>query len=44
MTDACWSALSAELSEVERVELCMLVAHYVMLSLVVSALGLPADP
>lgn len=44
LDDDQWRALRAELSEVECLELCLLVAHYDMLATVIDTLRIPPDP
>lgn len=44
LDDARWQALRAELSDVECLELCLLVTHYDMLATVIGTLRIPADP
>jgi len=39
-----WSALSAELSETDLIELCLLVGHYEMLAMTLNALAVVPDP
>jgi alkylhydroperoxidase family enzyme len=41
--DALWGSLSAELSEAELIELCMLVGHYEMLAMTLNALRVQPD-
>ncbi len=43
ISDGLWSALSAELSDVELIELCMLVGHYEMLAGTINSLGIEPD-
>jgi alkylhydroperoxidase family enzyme len=43
LADELWSALSAELSELERMELCLLVGHYEMLAMTLNALRVEPD-
>jgi len=38
-----WSALTSSLSEVELIELCMLVGHYEMLAMTLNSLGVQVD-
>jgi len=41
--DALWSRLAAELSEVELIELCMLIGHYEMLAMTLNTLRVEPD-
>ena len=41
--DALWERLSAELDEVELIELCMLVGHYEMLAMTLNSLGVEPE-
>ncbi|MGH3762266.1 carboxymuconolactone decarboxylase family protein [Actinophytocola sp.] len=43
LDDARWRALRAELSDVECLELCLLVTHYDMLATVITTLRIPPD-
>jgi AhpD family alkylhydroperoxidase len=43
LDDTGWQALRTELSEVECLELCLLVTHYDMLATVISTLRIPPD-
>jgi alkylhydroperoxidase family enzyme len=43
ISDATWSRLAGFLSEVELIELCMLVGHYEMLAMTLNALGVQTD-
>lgn len=44
LSDELWTALSATHSEVELIELCMLVGHYEMLAMTLNALKVQLDP
>lgn len=44
LDDAAWADLCEHLGERERIELCMLVGHYVMLATVIRALRIEPDP
>jgi AhpD family alkylhydroperoxidase len=44
ISDALWEHLRAELSDVELIELCMLVGHYEMLAMTLNALRVQPDP
>ena len=44
ISDETWSRLAAFLSEVELIELCMLVGHYEMVAMTLNALGVQPDP
>jgi alkylhydroperoxidase family enzyme len=39
-----WAELSGQLSEVELIELCMLVGHYEMLAMTLNSLRVEPDP
>jgi alkylhydroperoxidase family enzyme len=43
VSDELWAELSARLSEVELIELCMLIGHYEMLAMTLNALRLQPD-
>ncbi|HWE33079.1 MAG TPA: carboxymuconolactone decarboxylase family protein [Solirubrobacteraceae bacterium] len=43
LSDRLWAQLSAELSEVELIELCMLVGHYEMLAMTLNSLRVAPD-
>jgi NAD(P)-dependent dehydrogenase (short-subunit alcohol dehydrogenase family)/alkylhydroperoxidase family enzyme len=43
ISDELWAALSAEFSEIELIELVMLVGHYEMLATTIGALGIAPD-
>jgi len=42
--DATWGALRKDLSEVQLIELCMLVGQYQMLAMTLNSLGTPLEP
>jgi AhpD family alkylhydroperoxidase len=42
--DELWGGLSAELSDLELIELCMLIGHYEMLAMAIGSLGIQPDP
>src|SRR4051812_31937520 len=42
--DSLWAALEVELSEEERIELCLLAGHYEMLAMTLNALRVQPDP
>lgn len=42
--DATWGALRKDLSEVQLIELCMLVGQYEMLAMTLNSLGTPLEP
>lgn len=44
LSDSLWAELSAILTEVELIELCMLVGHYEMLAMTLNALAVEPDP
>lgn len=44
LSDQQWARLRTELSEVECLELCLLVTHYDMLATVIATLRIPPDP
>lgn len=44
IADATWRSLRAEHSEVELIELCMLVGHYEMLAMTLNSLAVQPDP
>jgi alkylhydroperoxidase family enzyme len=43
ITDATWTALAAELSERQLIELCFLVGHYEMLAMTLNSLGVEPE-
>jgi AhpD family alkylhydroperoxidase len=43
ISDDLWATLSEEFSDVELIELCMLIAHYEMLAMTILSLGIQAD-
>ncbi len=43
LSDATWQALAYELSDVQRIELCMLVGHYEMLAMTLNTLRVEPD-
>jgi alkylhydroperoxidase family enzyme len=43
ITDETWSALAAELTEPQLVELCMLVGHYEMVAMTLNSLGVEPE-
>src|SRR5438270_13022494 len=43
LSDGLWEELRAQLSEVELIELCMLVGHYEMLAMTIASLGVQPD-
>jgi alkylhydroperoxidase family enzyme len=43
ITDATWARLSAELSERQLIELCLLVGHYEMVAMTVNSLGVEPE-
>jgi alkylhydroperoxidase family enzyme len=44
VSDATWSVLAASLDDGERIELLMLIAHYLMLTTVLRSLRVPLEP
>ena len=44
ISDELWAQLRAELSEVDLIELCMLVGHYEMLAMTLNSLRVQPDP
>jgi alkylhydroperoxidase family enzyme len=44
LSDELWAELRGELSDVELIELCMLVGHYEMLAMTLNALRVEPDP
>jgi AhpD family alkylhydroperoxidase len=42
--DELWGRLSAQLSDIELIELCMLIGHYEMLAMAIGSLGIQPDP
>ncbi len=44
LPDELWEALRRELSEVQLIELCMLVGHYEMLAMTINSLRVQPDP
>jgi alkylhydroperoxidase family enzyme len=44
VSDATWSVLAADLDEGERIELLMLIGHYLMLATVLRSLRVPLEP
>lgn len=44
ISDALWTALSAEFDERELIELCMLIGHYEMLAMTLNSLRVEPDP
>jgi alkylhydroperoxidase family enzyme len=44
VTDATWRALSAELTDRQLIELCLLVGHYEMLAMTLNSLGVEPEP
>ncbi len=43
ISDAVWTSLRGQLSEIELIELCMLVGHYEMVAMTINALGVQPD-
>jgi alkylhydroperoxidase family enzyme len=43
MSDELWQRVSAQYSEVELIELCMLVGHYEMLAMTINSVGIQPD-
>jgi alkylhydroperoxidase family enzyme len=43
ISDELWTSLAAELSEIELIELCMLIGHYEMLAMTLNALRVQPD-
>jgi alkylhydroperoxidase family enzyme len=44
VTDRTWAGLTAELTDRQRVELCLLVGHYEMLAMVLNSLAVAPEP
>jgi AhpD family alkylhydroperoxidase len=44
ISDSLWADLRAQYSDVELIELCMLVGHYEMLAMTLNTLGVQPDP
>ena len=42
--DALWARLSAQWSDTELIELCLLTGHYIMLAMTINSLGIQLDP